>query len=232
MSDFHDSLNRVLKYGDKENLLREMATDKAHREPKSTLRLIAADAHQEAGDQEFADYLRSDHPLAVDEGKVLRTSFKLHRLLHTLHHRNTAYRFDSPEEQGTARLNDPLNKEAVAELTKLGREHEASILQTGHPTQYSGGLVRGDYDRWAGHGGYPFLYRTRNGNLLCPECRNGGNGSLSMTADPDYPDDHQWYVNGANGALAHWEGPPIHCDHCNKAVESAYGDPDAEEETE
>ena len=24
----------------------------------------------------------------------------------------------------------------------------------------------------------------------------------------------------------HWEGPPIHCDHCGREIASEYGDPD------
>ena len=47
--------------------------------------------------------------------------------------------------------------------------------------------------------------------------------------DPDNPvtedvnsDDSAWrYID----CFIHWEGPPLYCAHCNKVIESEYGDP-------
>lgn len=222
----YDELNRVMKYGtsDADILRKQLATDPEHLKAGSNLRLIAADAHQEAGDEEFADYLRSSFPLAVDGKKVLRSTTRLHRLLTTLHKRHPNLSSVRPEERGAERLADPLTEEAAEELSKLGRHHESDMLRTAHPTTYENGLVRGDYDHFAWPGGSTLVYHTRDGGRLCPECRNGGNSSEAMTADPT---DRQWHVDGV---FAHDEGPPIHCDHCNSPMVATYGDPDEPEE--
>ena len=52
-------------------------------------------------------------------------------------------------------------------------------------------------------GGYPVIYITDDGSLLCGKCAG------------EYDEGH-----------AHHEGDPIHCDECNEAVESAYGNPE------
>lgn len=81
----------------------------------------------------------------------------------------------------------------------------------------------GTLPRWAWPGGYPVIYVTDDGGTLCPGCANGENGSLaSEDADPH----SGWKLEGAD---VHWEGPPEVCDHCGANVDSAYGDPDAEE---
>lgn len=71
-------------------------------------------------------------------------------------------------------------------------------------------------------GGYPIVYVTADGAVLCPDCANGGNGSeASEDAEPR----SGWRLDGY---AIHYEGPPEICDHCGAAVESAYGAPDAE----
>jgi hypothetical protein len=70
-------------------------------------------------------------------------------------------------------------------------------------------------------GGYPLYYLCADGGTLCPACANGENGSEASEA-ADAPAD--WRLVAQD---VHWEGPPLSCDHCGAAVESAYGDPDA-----
>ncbi len=224
--DFNTELNRVLRYSTKDAVIlrQQLATDPEHLKAGSTLRGIAADATEEGGDKDFADYLRSKYPLATKKDAkgqpydVIRSSLRLHRLLTTLH---GLYHSATPG-RGELRQNHPINAEAVTELEHLGRNHEADILRTAEPTTYKNGVVRGDHPSHAWPEGVPMIYHAGDGGVLCPECRNGGNGSLAMTED-----DPQWQVTGHS---LHWEGPPIHCDHCNASIESAYGDPDAEDD--
>lgn len=63
-------------------------------------------------------------------------------------------------------------------------------------------------------GGYPLYYVTEaDGLQICPDCAN-----KTDTSDP------------AEYAGIHYEGQPIVCEDCGAAIESAYGDPDEDEE--
>jgi hypothetical protein len=86
-------------------------------------------------------------------------------------------------------------------------------------------LVRdsdGKLPGFAWPGGYPIVYVCADGGVLChsEECANGPE---AKEADPYDP---QWMIESQN---IHWEGPPLCCDHCGTAIESAYGDPDEKE---
>lgn len=87
----------------------------------------------------------------------------------------------------------------------------------------------GTLPAYAWPGGYPIYYLCADGGILCPACANGENGSLAAdeTLDPDCPDDDQWRIVAQD---IHWEGQPLVCDHCGKKIESAYGDPEQENE--
>jgi hypothetical protein len=231
MDAFNADLNRVLKYTTKDAtiLRQQLATDPEHLKAGSTLRLIAADAHDEAGDKEFAQYLRSEHPLGVEGRHLLRSSLRLHRLLTTIHDRHRQNRsYDGYEtgENTQRRLNDPLNEEAAKELEKFDRDHEAAILRSPNPVAYRDGLLRADWPHFVWPGGTPIVYFTADNSQLCPKCRNGGNDCGAPYAT-DERHDRSDRVVGYGG---HEEGPPIYCDHCNTPIESAYGDPDAPED--
>lgn len=90
-------------------------------------------------------------------------------------------------------------------------------------------MENGRYPAFAFPGGYPLVYSTADNGSLCPDCANGDNGSLAAAGlDKDCPDDNQWRLVACD---VYWEGPAIHCDHCNGEIESAYGDePDTVEE--
>ena len=63
-------------------------------------------------------------------------------------------------------------------------------------------------------GAYPLRYLTRDGLDLCAACASVPD---EETSDP------------AIAADAHLEGPPLTCEDCGAQIESAYGDPDADE---
>lgn len=65
---------------------------------------------------------------------------------------------------------------------------------------------------YAWPGGYQMIYFTHDGSIVCPACANDVD-----TSDP------------VVGAEVYWEGPPIICDNCYSTIESAYGDPDADD---
>lgn len=82
----------------------------------------------------------------------------------------------------------------------------------------------GKLPAYAWPGGYPIFYLTADNGILCPDCANGGNGSLaSEHLDPECPDDNQWRLVACD---VHYEGGSLECDHCGAEIQSAYGDPE------
>jgi len=65
--------------------------------------------------------------------------------------------------------------------------------------------------------GYPLIYIDHDGNVLCNKCAQEG-------IDNDYLDPD------ATQGQVYWEGVTLHCDGCNAELESAYGDPYAQQE--
>jgi hypothetical protein len=78
---------------------------------------------------------------------------------------------------------------------------------------------------YAWPGGYPILYLDGHNESLCPDCANAGEQEAKELGS-DYIDTRDLPVT----MYIHYEGPPEFCAECNKQTESAYGDPDAEEE--
>lgn len=76
-----------------------------------------------------------------------------------------------------------------------------------------------EWSKFAWPGGYEIHYYAKDGGVLCVDCANK---EVMRTIDPD---DEQFYIVGAD---LHQEGPPIQCDHCSRAIESDYGDPEVE----
>lgn len=71
----------------------------------------------------------------------------------------------------------------------------------------------GTLPAYAWPGGYPLVYHSSDGSVFCPDCANQTDAEPPIT-----------------GALIHWEGQPEVCSGCGKEIESAYGDPDAEDQ--
>jgi len=77
----------------------------------------------------------------------------------------------------------------------------------------------GSLSSYAWPGGYPILYLMADGYTLCPDCANGGNGSIANEDD----EDPQWRIEAY---YIYYEGPVEDCAHCGKLTPSAYGDSD------
>lgn len=73
----------------------------------------------------------------------------------------------------------------------------------------------GNFAPYAWPGCYPMVYVTERGGELCPACASD---------DAENADDP--VIDGD----VYWEGPTRFCDGCCEEIESAYGDPDAEDE--
>ena len=71
-------------------------------------------------------------------------------------------------------------------------------------------------------GGYPVVYLTADGGVLCPNCANMAERE-GLTGDPH---DSQWHIVAHK---IHFEGAPHYCDHCAAEIESAYGGQDEDE---
>lgn len=90
-------------------------------------------------------------------------------------------------------------------------------------------LSTGDLPGFSFPGGYEIHYRTEDGGTLCHQCANRGNGSEAyIGTDPsgELGSDPQWHIVGHD---CHWEGEPITCDHCNRDIDSTYGNPDSDD---
>ncbi len=84
----------------------------------------------------------------------------------------------------------------------------------------------GKFPAFAWPGGYPIFYLTEDCAILCPDCANGQNGSDAYEERENVDDrDPQWHLVAQD---VHWEGADLTCEHCGKAIESAYGDPEAD----
>lgn len=88
-----------------------------------------------------------------------------------------------------------------------------------------------DYARgnrsYAWPGGYPVYLHMADGAMLCPDCAKSEYRQISDSTRNRFSDGWQ-----ADGLAVYWEGPAECCAHCSKTLESAYGDPEAEDETD
>lgn len=91
----------------------------------------------------------------------------------------------------------------------------------------------GTLPSYAWPGAYNLRYLMEDGESICAECANGGNGSLATTDKAACEDS-----NGAGSGwlivaqYVNWEGPDDYCAHCGKVMPSEYGDPDSESESD
>ena len=72
----------------------------------------------------------------------------------------------------------------------------------------------GKLPAYAWPGGYPVVYYAKDMGVLCPKCANGRDNDEQLK--PVACD-------------VHYEGRPEICEHCNAEIESAYGDPEADD---
>lgn len=70
-------------------------------------------------------------------------------------------------------------------------------------------------------GGYPIIYLDHECSVLCAQCAT--NSFKDEDERPEYkPVDSDIY----------YEGPTLQCEQCNADIESAYGDPDTDNQEE
>lgn len=81
----------------------------------------------------------------------------------------------------------------------------------------------GELPAYAWPGGYQIVYLFADGETCCPDCANGKNGSEATT---DTSAERDWQLVGGD---IYYEGAPLTCAHCGASIESAYGDPDADD---
>ena len=74
-------------------------------------------------------------------------------------------------------------------------------------------------DKYVWPGGYPVFGTMKDGGIICSECANK-EVKLIVSAMKNQ-DDPQWELVATE---ANWEDEDLHCDHCNRQIESAYGE--------
>ena len=74
-------------------------------------------------------------------------------------------------------------------------------------------------------GGYPLILIMQDGGTLCRDCARTEYRLISDSTRKSCRDGWQ-----AEAVDIHWEGPPVSCDHCGSITESAYGDPETDEQ--
>ena len=79
-----------------------------------------------------------------------------------------------------------------------------------------------DYIRqpYAWPGGYPRVLIMADGEPLCSQCARENYKEISFTTRAGARN-YDWF---ACGVYIYWEGEPLHCSHCEKVIESAYGE--------
>lgn len=91
-----------------------------------------------------------------------------------------------------------------------------------------------DYIRapYAFPGGYPKILVMKDGDVVCAKCAGIEYRQISEATRDAIRD--QGFNDGwaAAGVDLHLEGPPVYCCHCSAEIESAYGEPEPEQEPE
>jgi hypothetical protein len=85
----------------------------------------------------------------------------------------------------------------------------------------------GQLPSYAWPGGYPVVYYTACHRAICPACANDCCRTRNKRRDDDPRDGYfltMYHI--------HYEGDPIECEECGVEIESAYGNPEEEEEDE
>jgi hypothetical protein len=77
--------------------------------------------------------------------------------------------------------------------------------------------------KFAWPGGYPMFGVTNDGGCLCMDCMRKEYKAIAYARRNN--DSGGWLVEGVD---VNWENPELYCDHCDKRIESAYAEDDAE----
>jgi hypothetical protein len=103
-----------------------------------------------------------------------------------------------------------------ASLVREGYAQTHQVIRTGR--EFRETLRAGEY---AWPGGYPIYFHMSDGESLCFDC--GHSEAPQIIRSIRDHGNEGWRVVGAD---VYWEGPDMHCSHCNKSLPSAYGNPD------
>lgn len=74
-------------------------------------------------------------------------------------------------------------------------------------------------DKYTRQGGYPLFLITSDGAALCIECGKKEYRNIVWSIRHNVSDG--WKVEAAD---INWENAELYCDHCDKQIESAYGE--------
>ena len=77
----------------------------------------------------------------------------------------------------------------------------------------------GQYISYAWPGGYPIFHLAADGEPLCATCCNENAKQIDAAEEYLDPD---WQIVASD---INWEDEHMYCAHCNKQIESAYGEP-------
>lgn len=94
-------------------------------------------------------------------------------------------------------------------------------------------------DAYAFPGGYPLFYLFADGGCICPECANENielidaetrDLNAGRAFNPRGRTDRRggWALDAVD---TNWEDDSLTCDHCGESIESAYGEPDTDDES-
>lgn len=72
---------------------------------------------------------------------------------------------------------------------------------------------------YAWPGGYPLFFVTRDCAALCHQCARKEGARVTSSIREQCNDGWQVVAQDVN-----WEDCELYCDHCGKAIESAYGE--------
>lgn len=79
-------------------------------------------------------------------------------------------------------------------------------------------------DAFAWPGGYPLFYIFTDGGVICPKCVNDNIAEIDAAIRGEHRHNSHggWAIDAAD---VNYEDDDMHCDHCHKPIESAYGSP-------
>jgi hypothetical protein len=96
------------------------------------------------------------------------------------------------------------------------QKHTYSFRDIETASQFKATLRNGAF---AWPGGYPLYFITSDGAALCFDCGKS-EAKLILQSIKDYARDG-WHVEACT---VNWEDAELTCDHCDKEIESAYGE--------
>jgi len=78
-------------------------------------------------------------------------------------------------------------------------------------------------------GGYPIVYFDEFGNVLCADCASKSIRIFARAGTCPEARERAYFEAKVTDWMVFYEGASMFCDECNTEIESAYGDPEMEE---